>query len=229
MPAYFQLPNHSAVNAVINIVVSQRSDGDFNSDVVDITTLHERRRVLVDLPWTQLNEVHGVETQWVAGVGDCDGEIGDVVGTALDRTVLGIWVGDCAPVILVGEHSIVGAHAGWKGLRDGVLDSAASLMTEHGDHVVHGFVGPHIQQCCYQFGEQDLELMVERFGSEARGVDQLGRPALNVAACIRQFFTERQVPLIETGECTGCLSDKFFSHRVRGERERHIVGVWRTT
>ena len=59
MPAFFQLPNHSAVNAVINIVVSHRADGDFNSDVVDIITLHERRRALVDLPWTQLNEVHG--------------------------------------------------------------------------------------------------------------------------------------------------------------------------
>jgi copper oxidase (laccase) domain-containing protein len=225
MPAYFQLPNHSS----LNFVVSHRADGDFNSDVVDATTLNERRRALVDLPWTQLNEVHGVETQWVAGVGECDGETGDVVGTALNQTVLGIWVGDCAPVILVGEHSIVGAHAGWKGLRDGVLGSAASLLTQHGDRVVCGFVGPHIQQCCYQFGEQDLGLMVERFGFGARGVDKLGRPALNVAACIRQFFTARQVPLVETGECTGCLSDKFFSHRVRGERERHIVGVWRTT
>ena len=225
MPATFQLPNHP----LVNFVVSHRVDGDFNSDVVELSILNTRRRALVDLPWTQLAEVHGLETRWVSDAGECDRETGDVVGTTLDHAVLGIWVGDCAPVILVGEHSIVGAHAGWKGLRDGVLDSAALLMAEHGDHVVQGFVGPHIQQCCYQFGEQDLSMMVERFGFEARGVDKLGRTALNVAACIRQFFDARKVPLFATGECTGCLSDKYFSHRVRGERERHIVGVWRTS
>jgi copper oxidase (laccase) domain-containing protein len=70
--------------------------------------------------------------------------------------------------------------------------------------------------------------MVDQFGVEARGVDQMGRDALNVEACIRQFFETRNIPLFETGECTGCSADKYFSHRVRGERERQIVGVWRT-
>jgi len=224
MPANFQLPSHPSVN----FVVSHRRDGDFNSDVVDSGALDNRRRALIDLPWTQLQEVHGLGARWVARPGQCDGETGDVAGTAENEAVLGIWVGDCAPVVLIGEHTIIGAHAGWKGLRDGVLNSAESLMTEHGDHLIHGFVGPHIQQCCYQFGEQDLMIMIDRFGFEARGVDFLGRPALNVAACIRQFFDKRKIPLFEIGECTGCLSDKYFSHRVRKERERQIVGVWRT-
>ncbi len=225
MPAYFQLPSHPSVN----FVVTHRRDGDFNSDVVDSAALDDRRRALIDFPWTQLQEVHGLGTRWVARPGQCDGETGDVAGTAENEAVLGIWVGDCAPVVLIGEHSIIGAHAGWKGLRDGVLNSAESLMNEHGDHLIHGFVGPHIQQCCYQFGEQDLMVMIDRFGFEARGVDFLGRPALNVAACIRQFFDKRKIPLFEIGECTGCLSDKYFSHRVRKERERQIVGVWRTS
>jgi len=224
MPAYFQIPNCSSVK----FVVSQRADGDFNSDVVDALTLDSRRRALIDMPWTQPREVHGIDSQWVTRAGECDGELGDIIGTEQKDAVLGIWVGDCAPVILIGEHSQVGAHAGWKGLRDGVLGAAASLMTRHGDRVVHGFVGPHIHQCCYQFGEYDLQTMVDQFGVEARGVDQMGRDALNLEACIRQFFETRNIPLFETGECTGCSADKYFSHRVRGERERQIVGVWRT-
>jgi copper oxidase (laccase) domain-containing protein len=229
MPATFQLSKNPSDNFAVNFVVSHRADGDFNSDVVELSILNTRRRALVDLPWTQLNEVHGLEARWVSDAGECDRETGDVVGTTLDHAVLGIWVGDCAPVILIGNHSIVAAHAGWKGLRDGVLDSAVALMSEHGDQVIEGFVGPHIQQCCYEFGEQDLETMVNQFGESARGCDRQGKPALDVAACIRQFFDARKVPLFETGECTGCLSDKYFSHRVRGERERHIVGVWRTS
>lgn len=225
MPAYFQIPNCSSVN----FVVSQRADGNFNSDVVDAVILDSRRRALIDLPWTQLREIHGIDAHWVDRAGECDGELGDIVGTAQNHAVLGIWVGDCAPVILIGARSIVGAHAGWRGLRDGVLDAAVSLMTQNGDHVIQGFVGPHIHQCCYQFGEHDLQIMVDRFGVTARGVDQMGCDALNVAACIRQFFATRNIPLFETEECTGCLSDKYFSHRVRGERERHIVGVWRTS
>ena len=223
MPAYFQIPNHPSVN----FVVSHRADGDFNSDVVDADALDSCRRALIDLPWTQLREMHGIDAHWVDSAGECDGDLGDIIGTAQNNAVLGIWVGDCAPVILIGEKSIVGAHAGWRGLRDGVLDAAVSLMIQHGDRVVQGFVGPHIQQCCYQFGEHDLQIMVDHFGLEVRGVDLLGRDALNVGACIRQFFETKSIPLFETGECTGCLSDKYFSHRVRGERERIIVGVWR--
>jgi copper oxidase (laccase) domain-containing protein len=225
MPATFQLSKNSEVN----VVVSHRADGDFNSDVVLKNVLQLRRRKLVDLPWTQLSEVHGLSSLWVNRPGEFDGETGDVLGTAENGVVLGVWVGDCAPVILIGNHSIVAAHAGWKGLRDGVLDSAATFMSEHGDQVIEGFVGPHIQQCCYEFGEQDLETMVNQFGETARGCDRQGRPALDVAACIRQFFNANKVPWLESGECTGCLSDKYFSHRVRGERERHIVGVWRTS
>ena len=61
MPAIIQLPGVSTVN----FVVSHRSDGDFNSDVVDRTLLRSRRQELVALPWTQLNEVHGSDSQWV--------------------------------------------------------------------------------------------------------------------------------------------------------------------
>lgn len=225
MPATFQLSKNPAVN----FVVSHRADGDFNRDVVLPDLLTSRRRKLVDLPWTQLSEVHGLSSLWVNSPGEFDGETGDVLGTAENGVVLGVWVGDCAPVVLIGNHSIVAAHAGWKGLRDGVLDSAVALMSEHGDQVIEGFVGPHIQQCCYEFGERDLETMVDQFGETARGCDRQGRPALDVAACIRQFFRAKKVPLLESGECTGCLSDKYFSHRVRGERERHIVGVWRAS
>jgi copper oxidase (laccase) domain-containing protein len=225
MPATFQLPQ----NPTVNFVVSHRSDGDFNSDVVVADLLKLRRQKLVNLPWTQLSEVHGLTSVWVSQPGEFDGETGDVLGTDRKGVVLGVWVGDCAAVFLMGNHSIVAAHAGWKGLRDGVLDSAVALMLEHGDQLIEGFVGPHIQQCCYEFGEQDLETMVNQFGETASGCDHQGRPALDVAACIRQFFNAKEVPLLESGECTGCASDKYFSHRVRGERERHIVGVWRTS
>jgi copper oxidase (laccase) domain-containing protein len=225
MPATFQLPK----NPTVNFVVSHRSDGDFNSDIVVADLLKLRRQKLVNLPWTQLSEVHGLTSVWVSQPDEFDGETGDVLGTDRKGVVLGVWVGDCAAVFLIGNHSIVAAHAGWKGLRDGVLDSAVALMLEHGDQLIEGFVGPHIQQCCYEFGEQDLETMVDQFGETASGCDRQGRPALDVAACIRQFFNAKKVSLLESGECTGCASDKYFSHRVRGERERDIVGVWRTS
>ncbi len=223
MPATFQLPKNSAVN----FVISHRADGDFNSDVVDRTLLNSRRQELVALPWTQLSEVHGSDSQWVETPGALDGEIGDVIGTDVNNAVLGIWVGDCAPVFLIGEHSLVAVHAGWKGLRKGVLAHAHALLRSRDDVAIHGFVGPHIGQCCYEFSESDLGVMADLFGSSARGVDRFGRPALNVAACIRSFFTSHDIPLTELGECTGCRAEQYFSHRVRGERERQIVGVWR--
>ena len=79
MPATFQLSKNPAVN----FVVSHRADGDFNRDVVLPDLLTPRRRKLVDLPWTQLSEVHGLSSLWVNSPGEFDGETGDVLGDDL--------------------------------------------------------------------------------------------------------------------------------------------------
>lgn len=212
--------------SVVRVRCSTRDDGDFHRVEVPFAELEQRRRRFVDLPWTMLDEEHGLGVRDVDRPGAHDGAPGDVLVTGLPGVVLGCWVGDCAPVVMVGrQRRVAVAHAGWRGLAAGVLDAAADAVGERVDRVV---LGPAIGPCCYEFGSDDLEAVAAgtgvspmRIASRSTG----GGLALDVPAAVAAFAARLGAELIRLGGCTGCEFPGF-SHRVRREPERHVVAVW---
>lgn len=212
--------------SVVHVCWTVRADGDFHRTEVALDELERRRRGLVDLPWTMLDEHHGTVAVRVDAPGEHDGAPGDIAITALPGAVLGCWVGDCAPVVLIGERrELAVAHAGWKGLAAGVLDAAVDAFTEP---VVTAVLGPCIGPCCYEFGTDDLRAVAAGVHTDVdaiAAVTATGTVALDVTAAVVAGLASRGVPVEAVGGCTGCTYDGF-SHRVRGERERHVVAAW---
>ncbi len=213
----------------IRVVASTRADGDFHLDG-DRSGLEQRRRRLVDLPWTMLDEVHATDVLHVGAPGAHDGATGDVAITRCADAVLGVWVGDCAPVVIASDDGwIATVHAGWRGLAGGVIDAAADALDAVGAAPRRrALLGPCIHPCCYEFGADDLALVADAVGSAAvRGTTRWGTAALDVPAAVTASLAARGVAVTERlGGCTGC-DDRWYSHRIRGERERHVVAVWR--
>jgi hypothetical protein len=116
---------------------------------------------------------------------------------------------DCLPVAVArvdgGDPALAVAHAGWRGLLDGILEAAVAAV---GGNPV-AIVGPGIGPCCYEVGPEVAEPFVSRFGGNVvrgRNVDlwTAAERALRAAGCAR---VER-VDL-----CTACRPELFFSHR----------------
>ena len=212
--------------SVVRVRCSTRHDGDFHRERVPFDELERRRRILVDLPWTMLDERHGVTVRDVTFPGEFDGSTGDVLVTGVPGAVLGCWVADCAPVVFVGSGVRVAvAHAGWRGLAAGVLDVAVEALGEPLDRLV---LGPVIGPCCYEFGTDDLAAVAAGVGlgpEAVGGRTSDGRLALDVAGAVTAFARRRGVPVSRIGGCTGC-GYPGFSHRVRRDPERHVVAVW---
>lgn len=59
---------------------------------------------------------------------------------------LGIKTADCLPVFILGKKGMSFIHAGWKGLKNGILkkDSLIDLSPEY------AFIGPHIGPCHFE-------------------------------------------------------------------------------
>ncbi len=212
----------------VRIRCSTRADGDFHRTHVPLRDLETRRRGFVDLPWTMLDEQHGTEVVRVERPGAHDGEPGDVLVTDLDDTVLGCWVGDCAPVVLVGTGGAFAiAHAGWRGLAAGVIDRAADAL---GAPLSLAVLGPVIGPCCYEFGTPELEMVAAGVSSPVASITATttgGSLALDVGAAVAAACDRRGVDVTRLGDCTGC-SYPAYSHRVRRDPERHVVAVWRS-
>lgn len=106
------------------------------------------------------NQVHGTMVKKVSSadcgtfIADCDGLITD------DKNIyLCIFTADCVPVFLASrDYSVVAlVHAGWRGLAGGIIESATIKFLEDfgiSNRDIFAYIGPHIQQCCYQVGDE---------------------------------------------------------------------------
>ncbi|HVM39735.1 MAG TPA: laccase domain-containing protein, partial [Acidimicrobiia bacterium] len=77
-----------------------------------------------------------------------------------------------------------------------------------------------IRACCYEFGTDDLALVVDRFGPAVEGRTTGGRPALDVPAVVRAALAEEGIDtIVDLGICTACSPD-CFSYRRDGTTGR---------
>jgi purine-nucleoside/S-methyl-5'-thioadenosine phosphorylase / adenosine deaminase len=224
----------ATATGLVRAVVTDRTDGDFHLADFEPATMESRRRAVVDRPWTMLAERHGTTVVAVDRPGAGDRRPGDVAVTDVAGSVLGVWVGDCAPVILVTQGgTLTAAHAGWRGLAAGVLDVAVDTVADHpGAPAPRGtvaYVGPCIGVCCYEFGECDAAAVACGVGAvvdEITGRTLDGRLGLDVVRAIELALRGRGVRVEAAHRCTGC-DPALFSHRVRGERGRHVLAAWK--
>ena len=203
------------------------AEGDFHIEAPRAALL-QRRQAFAPGVWTQLDEVHGNDVHTVGVPGEHDFAIGDGLVTRARGAVLAVWVGDCAPVVLVGDDGTLGAaHVGWKGALNGVL--AATYAAMQPSDTVRAYLGPCIHPCCYEFGPELLADFRQRFGESVVGTTAWGTQALDMRVAVRAALAELDVVLVDTptplSECTACHADRYFSHRRRAQHGRQVMTV----
>jgi polyphenol oxidase len=135
--------------------------------------------------------------------------------------------GDCAPILLYDPHhgAIALVHAGWRGTAAGIVPIMVRAITERygtKPSELYAGLGPAIGACCYEvsesvraaFAAHPLAWECARF--EERRTDSGVQQYLDVAGSnYGQLLAAGLAPVhIEAcGECTGCRTDLFYSHR----------------
>lgn len=205
-----------------------RAEGDLGHRDGTVTAdVEQRRRRILDRPWTWLRQVHGSEVAVVDRPGDCAGHEADAAVSGHPGAALAVFVADCAPVALASPEGVIGAvHAGWRGLAAGVIENAVRAMAGLGATRIEAALGPCIHAGCYEFSPHDLDEVAARLGDAVRGRTADGRAALDVPAAVRRALAGAGVSLrADHGGCTACSPDHF-SHRARREPERQAMVVW---
>jgi copper oxidase (laccase) domain-containing protein len=182
-----------------------------------------------------VDQVHGAAALWVGSdAGAVDrwpvlGEADVIVSEGGLSRAVGVWAADCAPIALFGAAgTVVGAHAGWRGLAAGVVDVAVDVLSRRHEAVVAAVVGPMIHAECYAFGVDELAAVALGIGAEAAAITTVtsdGQIALDVPAAVTAALGRRNVTPDVLGDCTGC-DRRWFSHRVRTDIERHALVAW---
>lgn len=167
-----------------------------------------------------LSQVHGNDCLAVAAGGLAG--TGDALFTTRQDLALAIGTADCLGVVLWDEHrrALAAAHAGWRGILAGVLESAATRVREASPGgALFCAIGPGIRACCFEVGPE----VAARFPADCVLEGEPRRVDLARAARQRLLaFGVAPDRLLDLGECTSCEKATYFSHRRdRGTTGRH--------
>ena len=215
-----------------HVAFTGRAEGDMGHGGDTVVTVRrdvaERRRAVVDLPWTWLRQVHGADVVRVTDPGGGAGTRADAAVTDRPGCALAVLTADCAPVALASPEGVIGvAHAGWRGVAAGVVEATVAEMRALGATEVSAAVGPCIHPGCYEFGAVELDEVAARLGDVVRATTSDGRPALDLPAAVRQALAGAGVvDVTDAGRCTAC-SPGHFSWRAGKEQQRQAAVVWR--
>jgi YfiH family protein len=190
-------------------------------------------RVPGPIRWMQ--QVHGIR------VLDADAEslhavppVADAAITSRPDTVLAVMTADCLPVLLCDERAsaVALAHAGWRGLAEGVLEVTVAAMRARVGHRARllAWLGPAIGPTAFEVGEEvrraftdrDPEAMAEFAPGPAPGkwwADLTGLARRRLERC-------GEVHISGGTRCTVSEPESFFSHRRDRVSGRMASLVW---
>ncbi len=184
---------------------------------------------------------------------------GDGMITSTSGVLLAIQTADCLPVIIVDtKHHAVGVfHAGWRGTVKRIVEKGVGEMTRHfgsRPRDLKAAIGPGIQGCCYEVGEEVRTKFESQFSyaaslfreikesdpvrekypllfltARAPGHSDLPKKIfLDLVEANRQQLIAVGVPKksIETSPlCTNCHPELLFSYRAERGKTGRMMGV----
>ena len=194
----------------------------------------DRERVAQALGFSRLGGMHQVHGSEVRVLEDdvfrCDGLLTDKAGA-------GVFVqsADCVPLLLWASKAkaVAAVHAGWRGTLARIASRAISeLNAVYGTSVdeIHAAIGPAIRVCCYEVGDE----VITAFAESGRDIARISRPGprgrrhLDLVEENRAQLAASGVAverMYDSGLCTFCENDRFYSFRREGSGVGRIFGV----
>lgn len=201
---------------------------------------------VVGAPLVRLNQVHGARVVRLTAADAAPGapqHDADACFTTEPGVVCSIQVADCLPVLFAAPGAVAAAHAGWRGLAAGVLESTlAALCAARGcaPHQVAAWLGPCIGPTRFEVGADVLQA----FGvSPAEAMPPVtsaapspsarfaplkaGKWLADLPGLARDRLAACGVQDVSGGTwCTASDASRFFSFRRDGVTGRMVAAVW---
>ncbi|GAA5227408.1 polyphenol oxidase family protein [Paeniglutamicibacter antarcticus] len=143
---------------------------------------------------------------------------------------LAVMVADCVPVVLAGTGAngttSAVAHAGRRGLLDGILASTVERMRAAGANALEAWIGPAICARCYEVPRG----MAQEAGQQRPGIvskTRQGTTGLDLPGAAARELRDFGVTVTESGTCT-LEQDEYFSYRRNPDTGRLAGLIWKT-
>ncbi|RZL90148.1 MAG: peptidoglycan editing factor PgeF [Variovorax sp.] len=182
-----------------------------------------------------LQQVHGTHVL-ALDAATPDGSAADASTTVVSGIACTIMVADCLPVLFTDAagRRVAAAHAGWRGLAAGVLESTLQRFDTAGNAVM-AWLGPCIGPDAFEVGDE-VRVAFEAQAPEAvacfKPAAQSGKWLADLAGLARQRLRKAGVAQLHGNDstetwCTVHNPLLFFSHRRDRVSGRFAACIWR--
>ncbi len=176
-----------------------------------------------------LQQVHGVR---VADLDSAHVDLrADAAFTRCKFKICAILTADCLPVLFtdVAGECVAAAHAGWRGLADGVLEATVDAMRIDPSRLL-AWLGPAIGAQRFEVGSEVRDAFVRKDPAAAAAFTPgaRARPMADLRVLARQRLVGAGVrQIFGDDDCTHSQPQRFFSHRRDGRSGRQATLIWK--
>ena len=118
-------------------------------------------------------------------------------------------------------------HLGWRGIEEGLLEKTLQFIRTKSSEPITAVLGPCIDTCCYEFGQNELRILVEKYGEKIVGRTNKGSIAFDMRVCVKEILKSFNVDIkYEEDSCTKCDS-RYWSFRADGTDKRQVMIAWK--
>lgn len=151
----------------------------------------------------------------------------DALVTDIRNLPLAIFSADCLVIFLYdsAKPAVGLVHAGWRGAKENIIGKALEVMKEKfGTKVsnVYAGFGPAIRNCCYEVS-QEFSTVFPSFVIARESRFYLDLAGINKKQLLDSGVLEANI--FDTGFCTSCHPEEFFSYRREGKASGRIISV----
>jgi len=177
-----------------------------------------------------LRQVHGINVAELGPLPSPDEPQADAAVSHIPGTVLSILTADCLPVLFCADDGseIGAAHAGWRGLAAGVLESTLTQLHSPRERLL-AWLGPCIGAVTYEVGEEVRNAFVDTNAATADCFvsTRPGHWQCDLAALARRRLIAAGVTRIYGGGFDTFGDARFYSYRRDGARSGRFASlIW---
>ncbi len=172
-----------------------------------------------------LRQIHGTQLVTHSYAGS-EEPVADGVVARLPTQVCAVLTADCLPVLFCIRSGtrVAAAHAGWRGLAQGVLQATVRQLKEAPGEIM-AWLGPAIGPEAYQVGEDVRQAFGEEYGVYFKKDGT--RWLLDLYGVARLILTQAGITSVYGGHfCTYSDSKRFYSFRRDGVTGRMATVIW---
>jgi YfiH family protein len=179
-----------------------------------------------------LRQVHGTNVAELGPLPSDDEPQADAAVSHLPGTVLSILTADCLPVLFCADDGseIGAAHAGWRGLAHGVLETTLTQLHAPCERVL-AWLGPCIGAASYEVGEEVRAAFVDHDPAAASCFESTrpGHWRCDLAALARQRLQAAGIRRVHGGGFDTFTDPRLYSYRREGARSGRFASlIWLT-